>query len=68
MNTMSEQISGDNKKPSGRDAKRLRNAIARRKIQRLRETQALREWLTDVWDELPGVHQLQTVRRYYKRS
>ena len=56
MDTMSEQIPSGSNHHTARDTKRLRNAIARRKIQRLRERQALREWLTDVWDEFPEVH------------
>ncbi len=38
-------------KLSEREKKRLRNARARRKLERLREEKALRRWLTDVWDE-----------------
>ena len=36
---------------SEREKKRLRNAIARRKLERLREAEALEMHLRDVWDE-----------------
>lgn len=40
-----------NKRLSGRDLKRLRNAIARRKLQELQEEKVLHSWLVEVWDQ-----------------
>ena len=34
-----------------RRAKNLRNAIARKKLEALREEKELRQWLADVWSE-----------------
>lgn len=41
-----------NAKTSEREKRRVRNARARRKLERLREEKALKQWLTDVWDEM----------------
>jgi len=38
---------------SAREKQRWRNALARRKLEALRERKVLRKQLTDVWDE-PG--------------
>ena len=34
-----------------RQRQELRNALARRKLENLREQKVLHRWLTDVWDE-----------------
>ena len=36
---------------SERQHRALRNAIARRKLEQMREEKALQRYLTDVWDE-----------------
>ena len=36
---------------SGRDLRRLRNAIARRKLQYLHEEKILQSWVVEVWDQ-----------------
>ena len=38
---------------NAKSAKTLRNAIARKKLETLREEKELRQWLADVWSE-PG--------------
>lgn len=39
------------KRLSGRDLRRLRNAIARRKLQNLHEEKVLQSWVAEVWDQ-----------------
>ena len=36
---------------SDRNLKRLRNAIARRKLQEMQDEKILRSWLAEVWDQ-----------------
>jgi hypothetical protein len=36
---------------SARNMKRLRNAIARRKLQEMQDEKILRSWLAEVWDQ-----------------
>ena len=43
-----------NRQPE-RKANRFRQAAARRKLQELRDEEALRNWLTEVWDENPSL-------------
>jgi Asp-tRNA(Asn)/Glu-tRNA(Gln) amidotransferase B subunit len=38
---------------SERKGNQFRQAAARRKLQELRDEEALRNWLTEVWDENP---------------
>lgn len=40
---------------SERRANRFRQAAARRRLQEIRDEQALRNWLTEVWDEQPAL-------------
>ena len=40
---------------SERKVNRFRQAAARRKLQELRDEEALRNWLTEVWDENPSL-------------
>ena len=40
---------------SEKKANRFRQAAARRKLQELRDEEALRNWLTEVWDENPSL-------------
>jgi hypothetical protein len=39
------------KRLSDRDLRRLRNAMARRKLQDLHEEKVLQSWLAEVWDQ-----------------
>lgn len=42
---------GNRNRLSEREKRRLRNAVARRKLERMREDKTLQRWLTDVWNE-----------------
>jgi hypothetical protein len=53
MNTSSSYQTGSDGNLSDRAMKQLRNARARRKLEKLRDDQALQRWITDVWDEPP---------------
>jgi len=50
MDTLDEMIEPPMPRTE-RQRQELRNALARRKLEKLREQRALRWWLTDVWDE-----------------
>jgi hypothetical protein len=54
MNTTKVRVRNDVNRVSKRKAHRLRQAIARRRIQELREEKLLQGWLTEVWDESPS--------------
>ena len=53
MNTTTEHVTNRAHGVRERYAQRLRNARARRRLERLQDKQVLRHWLTDVWDETP---------------
>jgi len=51
MKTSSGNSAASRKRLSGRNLRRLRNAIARRKLQNLHEEKVLQSWLAEVWDQ-----------------
>lgn len=51
MKTSFENSHATSTRRSNRDTRRLRNALARRKWQDLRDDQVLKSWLTEVWDQ-----------------
>ena len=36
---------------SGRDSQRLKNAVARRKLQEMQDEKMLQSWLAEVWEQ-----------------
>ena len=50
---------------SKRNAKRYRQAVARRRIQDLRDEKILQGWLTEVWDESPLPAQIESGKRIH---
>ena len=57
MNTTNAHVTNDLGRRSERKARRYRQAVARRRIQDLRDEKILQGWLTEVWDESPSVTQ-----------
>ena len=55
MNTITARVTHVHHRLSKRNADRLRQAVARRRIQDLRDEKILQDWLAEVWDELPSV-------------
>ncbi len=55
MSTLSQKKPNAIHRHSQRRASRLRQAAARRRLQELRDDEALRSWLTEVWDESPSL-------------
>ena len=53
MNTTNVRVPNDIGRLSKRKARRYRQAVARRRIQDLRDEKVLQGWLTEVWDESP---------------
>ena len=53
---------------SERKANRFRQAAARRKLQELRDEEALRNWLTEVWDENPSLIETQVRQSFSLRN
>ena len=51
MNTQSVQVSQGVRRLSKRNARRFRQAAARRRLQELQDEKVLQSWLTEVWDE-----------------
>lgn len=51
MKTSSGNLVVSSKKLSGRGLSRLRNAVARRKLQDLHEEKVLQSWLAEVWEQ-----------------
>ena len=49
----------------GRNVKRLRNALARRKLQELHDEKVLRSWLAEVWDQSTWSDQFEASRRFH---
>ena len=41
----------DCRRVSGRGVKLLKNAVARRKLQEMRDERVLRSWLAEVWEQ-----------------
>ncbi len=55
MNTVDVRALNGVNRLSKRKACRYRQAIARRRLQELREEKLLRSWLTEVWDQSPAL-------------
>ena len=55
MNDTNVRVPNGNGRLSKRKAMRYRQAVARRRIQDLRDEKILQGWLTEVWDESPSV-------------
>ena len=55
MSTPSQKKPNAIRRHSQRTASRLRQAAARRRLQELRDEEALRSCLTEVWDESPSL-------------
>lgn len=55
MSTLSQKKPNVIHRHSQPRASRLRQAAARRRLQELRDEEALRSWLTEVWDESPSL-------------
>jgi len=53
MNATNTRAANGINRVSKRKANRFRQAVARRRIQELRDDKLLRNWLTEVWDEPP---------------
>lgn len=53
------------KRVSRRKAKLFRQAVARRRIQEMREEKLLRSWLTEVWDESPSSIKFDPIRNLH---
>ena len=51
MKTSSGNSVASSKRLSGRGLSRLRNAVARRKLQDLHDEKVLQSWLAEVWDQ-----------------
>ena len=51
MNTTTVQSPFDRHRLARRNEDRLRQAVARRRIQELRDAKLLQTWLSEVWDE-----------------
>ena len=51
MRTSPENSVVSSKRLSGRGLSRLRNAVARRKLQDLHDEKVLQSWLAEVWDQ-----------------
>jgi len=54
MKTSQNNSVGSCKKLSDRGLRRLRNAIARRKLQDLHDEKVLQSWLAEVWEQPAG--------------
>ena len=51
MKNSNSEWAGASRSISERNLKRLRNAIARRKLQEMQDEKILRSWLAEVWDQ-----------------
>ena len=51
MKTSQSNPAGSCRRLSGRRLRRLRNAIARRKLQELHDEKVLQSWLAEVWEQ-----------------
>lgn len=49
----------------GRNMKRLRNALARRRLQELHDDKVLRSWLAEVWDQSTWSDQFDAGRHHH---
>lgn len=58
MSSTNARVPNDIGRLSKRKARRYRQAVARRRIQDLRDEKVLQGWLTEVWDESPLPAQL----------
>jgi hypothetical protein len=54
MNTTTARVTHSHQRLSKRNADRFRQAVARRRIQDLRDEKILQGQLAEVWDELPS--------------
>ena len=57
MNATNVRVPNGTDGISKREAERFRQAVARRRIQELRDERLLQGWLTEVWDESPSLTQ-----------
>ena len=55
MNTKNLRVTVGLHRLSKRKAELFRQAVARRRIQELRDEKHLQGWLTEVWDESPSL-------------
>jgi hypothetical protein len=53
------------KNSKDRNDKRLRNALARRRLQELHDEKVLRSWLAEVWDQSTWSDQFDAGRRFH---
>jgi hypothetical protein len=53
------------KSNNDRNGKRLRNALARRRLQELHDEKVLRSWLAEVWDQSTWSDQFDAGRRFH---
>jgi hypothetical protein len=53
------------KSDNDRNGKRLRNALARRRLQELHDEKVLRSWLAEVWDQSTWSDQFDAGRRFH---
>ena len=51
MKNSGVDIKGNGLRRSEQGMKRLRNAIARRRLQEMRDEKVLQSWLAEVWDQ-----------------
>lgn len=65
MNTAFVQKSDAVTRHSERRANRFRQAAARRRLQEIRDEQALQNWLTEVWDEQPALIEAASYSRFH---
>ena len=61
MNTTTVQVSNGLHRLSKRKTELFRQAVARRRIQELRDEKQLQGWLTEVWDEPPSLTQFNRI-------
>ena len=58
MSAITSRVQNGTDRLSRRKAARLQQALARRRIQELRDEKLLQGWLTEVWDEPPSPSQV----------
>jgi CelD/BcsL family acetyltransferase involved in cellulose biosynthesis len=65
MSDINTGLTSAMKRVSRRKAKLFRQAVARRRIQEMREEELLRSWLIEVWDESPSSIKLNPIRNLH---
>ena len=65
MSNINTGLTSGIKRVSKRKAKLFRQAVARRRIQEMREEKLLHSWLTEVWDESPSSIKLNPIRNLH---